>query len=299
LDKKDSSQYWLWVVGTTVPALLFLTVVAYLPILYAIGISFFKKTAFSPTMSWAGIRNYSFILGEAEFWAALGRSIVFTVGSVLVQLIWGGGVALLLNRTFRGMTAIRSLFILPYLLPTIVVALVFQWLLNQEYGVINQILLQAGMVKTPINFVGGLDTAMYSVIGTASWQYGSFVALMVLARLQAIPQRLYEAARVCGAGTLRCFWDVTLPNLKTTIVLLALLRGIWMFNKFDIIWLITRGGPLKATETLPLYAYRLAFEEFDFGIAASACTVMFLVLVVGSIVYFKLFDPTKEVEVGR
>ena len=299
MDKKDSSQYWLWVVGTTVPALLFLTVVAYLPILYAIGISFFKKTAFSPTMSWAGIRNYSFILGEAEFWAALGRSIVFTVGSVLVQLIWGVGVALLLNRTFRGMTAIRSLFILPYLLPTIVVALVFQWLLNQEYGVINQILLQAGMVKTPINFVGGLDTAMYSVIGTASWQYGSFVALMVLARLQAIPQRLYEAARVCGAGTLRCFWDVTLPNLKTTIVLLALLRGIWMFNKFDIIWLITRGGPLKATETLPLYAYRLAFEEFDFGIAASACTVMFLVLVVGSIVYFKLFDPTKEVEVGR
>jgi len=299
LDKKDSSQYWLWVVGTTVPALLFLTVVAYLPILYAIGISFFKKTAFSPTMSWAGIRNYSFILGEAEFWAALGRSIVFTVGSVLVQLIWGGGVALLLNRTFRGMTAIRSLFILPYLLPTIVVALVFQWLLNQEYGVINQILLQAGMVKTPINFVGGLDTAMYSVIGTASWQYGSFVALMVLARLQAIPQRLYEAARVCGAGTLRCFWDVTLPNLKTTIVLLALLRGIWMFNKFDIIWLITRGGPLKATETLPLYAYRLAFEEFDFGIAASACTVMFLVLVVGSIVYFKLFEPTREVEVGR
>jgi multiple sugar transport system permease protein len=299
MDKRDSSQYWLWVVGTTVPALLFLTVVAYLPILYAIGISFFKKTAFSPIMSWAGLRNYSFILGEVDFWAALGRSIVFTVGSVLVQLIWGVGVALLLNRTFRGMTAIRSLFILPYLLPTIVVALVFQWLLNQEYGVINQILLQAGMVETPINFVGGLDTAMYSVIGTASWQYGSFVALMVLARLQAIPQRFYEAARVCGAGTLRCFWDVTLPNLKTTIVLLALLRGIWMFNKFDIIWLITRGGPLKATETLPLYAYRLAFEEFDFGIAAGACTVMFLVLVVGSIVYFKLFDPTREVEVGR
>ena len=298
MDKKDS-QYWLWVVGTTVPALLFLTVVAYLPILYAVGISFYKKTAFSPTMTWAGLKNYAFILQEAEFWSALGRSVFFTVGSVLVQLVWGVGVALLLNRTFRGMTAIRSLFILPYLLPTIVVALVFQWLLNQEYGVINQILLQAGIVKAPINFVGGLNTAMYSVIGTASWQYGSFVALMVLARLQAIPPRLYEAARVCGAGTLRCFWDVTLPNLKTTIVLLALLRGIWMFNKFDVIWLITRGGPLKATETLPLYAYRLAFEEFDFGIAAAACTVMFLVLVAGSVVYFKLFDPTREVEVGR
>ncbi len=121
----------------------------------------------------------------------------------------------------------------------------------------------------------------------------------MLARLQAIPPRLYEAARVCGAGNLRCFWDVTLPNLKTTIVLLALLRGIWMFNKFDIIYLLTRGGPLRATETLPVYAYRIAFEEFNFGIAAAACTVMFLVLVAASVVYFRLFDPTKEVEVGR
>ena len=102
-----------------------------------------------------------------------------------------------------------------------------------------------------------------------------------------------------GAGPLRCFRDVTLPNLRTTLVLVALLRGIWMFNKFDTIWLMTRGGPLKATETLPIYAYRLAFEDFDFGMAAAACTVMFVVLLAGAVVYFKLFDPSREVEVGR
>jgi multiple sugar transport system permease protein len=299
LTMKDHTHNRLWIVGTTVPALVFLTLIAYLPITYAIAISFFKKTAFSPKLTWVGMKNYLYLLGEPDLWLALGRSVVFTVGSVLTQLAWGLGVALLLNRAFKGQTLVRSLFILPYLLPTIVVALVFQWLLNQEYGIINQVLLQAGLVSKPINFIGGLATSMYSVIGVASWQYGSFVALMVLARLQAINPKLYEAARVCGAGSLRCFWDVTLPNLKTTLLLLALLRGIWMFNKFDIIYLVTRGGPLKATETLPIYAYRLAFEEFDFGIAAGVCTFMFLVLVAGSIVYFKLFDPTQEVEVGR
>jgi multiple sugar transport system permease protein len=194
---------------------------------------------------------------------------------------------------------VRSLFVLPYLLPSIVVALIFQWLLSQEYGVVNQVLMQTGVVARPINFFGGLATAMWAVIGMAGWQYGSFATLLILARLQAINPKLYEAAAVSGAGTLRAFWDVTLPNLRTTLIVIALLRGIWMFNKFDSIWLVTHGGPLKATETLPLYAYRLAFEEFDFGLAAAACSVMFVVLLVGAVLYFKLFDPTKEIEVGR
>jgi multiple sugar transport system permease protein len=225
--------------------------------------------------------------------------VVFTLGAVCLQLIWGLVSALLLNRAFRGLNFVRSLFVLPYLLPSIVVALIFQWLLSQEYGVVNQILMQTGVVARPINFFGGLATAMWAVIGMAGWQYGSFATLLILARLQAINPKLYEAAAVSGAGTLRAFWDVTLPNLRTTLIVIALLRGIWMFNKFDSIWLVTHGGPLKHTETLPLYAYRLAFEEFDFGLAAAACSVMFVVLLVGAILYFKLFDPTKEIEVGR
>ena len=279
--------------------MLFLAVVAYLPIGYAIALSFLKKTAFSPVATYAGLRNYALIVEEPELWAALWRSVVFTVGAVVLQLTLGLVAALLLNRAFRGQTLVRSIFVLPYLLPTIVVALVLQWLLNQEYGVVNQILMETGLVSRPINFLGGLGTAMWSVIVTSGWQYGSFATLLILARLQAINPKLYEAAKVSGASPLRCFWDVTLPNLRTTLVLVALLRGIWMFNKFDTIWLMTRGGPLRATETLPVYAYRLAFEEFDFGMAAAACTVMFVVLVAGAIVYFKLFDPSREVGVGR
>jgi len=288
-----------WIAGTTAPALLFLLAIAYLPIGYAVALSFFKKTAFSPAMTWTGLDNYVFVGGEPELWASLWRSVVFTVGAVLLQLALGLAAALLLNRAFRGRTLVRSLFVLPYLLPTVVVALVFQWLLNQEYGIANQLLMDAGLIARPINFLGGLSSAMWSLVAASGWQYGSFAVLLILARLQAINPKLYEAARVSGAGPLRCFLDVTLPNLRTTLVVVALLRGIWMFNKFDLIWLLTRGGPLKATETLPVYAYRLAFEEFDFGAAAAACTVMFLVLLIGAVVYFKLFDPTREVEVGR
>jgi multiple sugar transport system permease protein len=288
-----------WVIGTTAPALLFLLVIAYLPIAYAVSLSFFKKTAFNPTMKWVGLANYQLIFDEPELWNAFWRSVLFTLGAVALQLVWGLVSALLLNRAFRGLTLVRSLFVLPYLLPSIVVALVFQWLLSQEYGVVNQMLMQARVVDRPINFFGGLGTAMWAVIGMAGWQYGSFATLLILARLQSINPKLYEAAAVSGAGTLRAFLDVTLPNLRTTLIVIALLRGIWMFNKFDSIWLVTHGGPLKATETLPLYAYRLAFEEFDFGLAAAACTVMFVVLLVGAVVYFKLFDPTKEIEVGR
>lgn len=295
---REETEKIFWILGTVVPALLLLIIISYFPISYAIFLSFVKKTAFSPHMTWAGIKNYIWILTDPELWASLGRSVVFTVGSVSLQIICGLVMALLLNQSFRGQSLARSLVILPYLLPTIVVGLVFKWLLNPDFGVINQLLLQWKLLKMPIDFFGGLSSAMYSIIATTSWQYTSFVVLMILARLQAINPKLYEAAEVSGAGSMRCFLDVTLPNLKTTLFLLSLLRGIWMFNKFDLIYIITGGGPLNSTETLPIYAYRLAFEDFNFGKAAAACTIMFLVLALASVVYFKLFDPSKEVEVG-
>jgi multiple sugar transport system permease protein len=299
IESRDRAEKIRWVSGSVLPALVLLVAVAYLPIIYAITLGFYHRTAFDPAARWAGLDNFLWLLQDEALWASLGRSLVFTVGSVGLQLVWGLFFALLLNQAIRGQGVLRSLVILPYLLPTIVVGLVFKWILNPEYGIVNQVLMDLGLIELPINFFGGLNTAMYSVIGATVWQYGSFAALLLLARLQAINPKLYEAAKVSGAGPIRCFFDVTLPNLRTTLLLIALLRGIWMFNKFDIIWIITAGGPLEATETLPIYAYRLAFQDFDFGRAAAACTIMFLVLLAGSFLYFRFFDPGREVEVGR
>jgi multiple sugar transport system permease protein len=288
-----------WIAAAIGPALVLLLLTAYLPIIYALTLSFYHRSAFDPHATWAGFDNFRWLLRQRELWASLWRSLVFTVGAVGFQLVFGLFFGLLLNEAMRARTLMRSLVILPYLLPTIVIGLVFRWIFNPEFGVVNQILLQLGVVDRPINFFGGINAAMPSIILATGWQYGSFAVLMILARLQSINPRLYEAARTCGAGTWRCFLDVTLPNLRTTLLLIALLRGIWMFNKFDLIWIITQGGPLNATQTLPIYVYKIAFRDFDFGRAAAVCVVMFLILVAASFAYFRFFNPTREVEVGR
>lgn len=296
LRKKADSG---WIAAAIGPALVLLLITAYLPIVYALTLGFYRKSAFSPDVDWAGVDNFVWLLGQEDLWFALLRSIIFTLGSVGFQVLFGLFFGLLLNEVIRGRTVLRSLVILPYLLPTIVIGLVFRWIFNPDFGIVNQFLLSSGMVSRPINFFGGLNTAMPSIIMATSWQYGSFAVLLVLARLQSINPRLYEAARTCGAGTWRCFIDVTLPNLRTTLMLIALLRGIWMFNKFDLIWIITQGGPLQATETLPIYIYKIAFRDFDFGRAAAGCLLMFILLLAVSAIYFRFFNPTKEVEVNR
>jgi multiple sugar transport system permease protein len=288
-----------WIGGAVTPALILLLLTAYIPIIYAMAIGFFDRTAFDPDMDFAGFDNFLWLMRQEEMWMALWRSTVFTVGSVTLQIAFGLFFGLLLNEAIRGRALMRSLVILPYLLPTVVIGLVFRWILNPEFGVVNQILMDLSLIARPINFFGGLDSAMPSIVLATVWQYGSFAALLILARLQAINPRHYEAARACGAGPWRCFLDVTLPNLRTTLLLIALLRGIWMFNKFDLIWIITQGGPLEATETMPIYVYKVAFQDFDFGRAAAACLIMFAILLVASFVYFRFFNPTKEVEVGR
>jgi multiple sugar transport system permease protein len=299
IEARNRLNKLAWVAGTITPALIMLSFMAYLPIVYALTLAFYHRTAFNPDMLWAGLDNFIWILNDRELWDALGRSLVFTFGSVAAQLAFGLFFGLLLHQGMRGLSVMRTLVILPYLLPVIVVGLVFRWIMNPEYGIVNQILMELGIIDLPINFFGGLDTAMPTVIVATVWQYGSFAALLIFARLQAINPKLYEAARTSGAGAWRCFMDVTLPNLRTTLLVIVLLRGIWMFNKFDLIWIITAGGPLEATQTLPIYAYKLAFQDFDFGRAAAACTAMFLVLVAGSLLYFRFFNPTREVDVGR
>src|SRR5260370_27978963 len=189
-----------WIFGTTAPALVFLLVIAYLPIAYAVMLSFFKKTAFNPAMKWVGLANYRYILEEPELWNAFWRSVVFTVGAVGLQLVWGLVSALLLNRAFRGLNFVRSLFVLPYLLPSIAVALIFQWLLSQEHGFVNQVLMQTGVVTRPINFFGGLATAMWAGIGMAGWQSGSFPTPRHPARRRTLKPQLSEARPGSAAG---------------------------------------------------------------------------------------------------
>ena len=169
-----------------------------------------------------------------------------------LQLLAGIGTALLLNNAFAGRALVRGLILFPFVVPTIVAILIWKWMLNDIYGIVNLFLLKIGAIYEGIAWLGSPGLAMASVIVVNVWMFFPFITIQVLARLQVIPIDLYEAARVDGAGALQRFWYVVLPELRSTILLVVFIRGLWMFNKFDTIWLLTQGGPVGRTQTLPI-----------------------------------------------
>jgi multiple sugar transport system permease protein len=284
--------------GSLAPVMILFLFIAVFPIIWALSGSFFSINAFNPVWNWTGISNYQHLFFEDGFyWTAFAKSAVFGFGSVALQLVIGVAIALLLQKKFRGNAVARAIVLLPYLIPVIVVGLVFVWMFNPEYGALNLIPMQLGLIDEPINYLGDTNVAMYAIMTAASWKWAIFVVMMTLARREAIPEGYYDAARANGANAWQRFRDITLPNLKGMIILVVLLRGIWMFNKFDIIWIMTRGGPSQSTTTLPIYAYRVAFSQWQLGESLAIASTLFGTLVIGAVVYFRKFNPAEEVRV--
>jgi multiple sugar transport system permease protein len=291
------SNKWVLVIITIVPAALLFTFVNLLPIVWAVIGGFFEISAFSPVWTWNGIENYVTTLQSPQFWASLRRSVVFAGGSVIIQLIFGTAIALVINRDFKFASLFRAIAMLPYLIPTAVLGFVALWMANSQFGIINQILVRLGLIESSIAWYGNPELAMLAVIITSSWKFSIFITIMVLARLQSIPDGYYEAATVAGATWYQKFRDITLPNLKGVLFIVILLRGVWMFNKFDIIYVLTQGGPVNKTTTSAIYAYRTAFVSLELGRAAAVSTLLFIFLGVSALIYFYTFDPSKEVRV--
>jgi len=284
----------LLLAATFVPFALFFGLVWVLPIVYALGMSLFADP--TGAARFVGVGNYLDLLAAPEFLGYLWNSVVYAVSSTVLSLLGGRGLALAVNQQIRGGNALRTLMIFPYLLPTLVVIFIWKFLLDPNVGVLNQFLVTWGVLGSPVAFYSELGWAMASVVVASVWKFGSFAFFILLARLQAIDPNLYERARVEGASTWQAFRDITLPHLRGAVLIILLVRGIWMFNKFDIIFLATRGGPLDATTTLPIWVYQLAFRGGgDFGAATALAGVMFFLLALTAVAYFRAFEPEKEV----
>ena len=282
---------------TVVPAILLFSVITLVPMGWSFVAGFYDIPIFSPEWEFIGLQNYTEILLEPEFFQSIWKGIIFSGSTILIQLVFGIGLATLINRKFPFETVVRGIVFLPYLFPTTILGFIALWMMDSTYGVFNQILVQLGLIPQYIGWFGREEFAMFALIGTHSWKYTIFVSIMVLARLQSIPNSHYEAATVAGANLWQQFRDITLPNLKGVIFIVLLLRGVWNFNKFDIIWVLTRGGPNEATYTAPVYAYDLAFSSNQLGKAAAASSLLFLILIAVAIVYFVVLEPEQEVRV--
>ena len=271
------------------PSLVLLGGLVVFPVLYNIWLSLFDKHAFMPVQSFVGLRHYRYFATDPEFWASFYYGSVYAGVTMVLQLGVGVPSALLLNEGFRGRNLLRGVVLFPYMIPTIVAVILWKWLLNDSYGLVNHLLMRAGIVRTPVAWLWP-DYIMVSLIVTSVWQFFPFVVVTYLARLQTIPPELYEAATVDGASAWRRFVHVTLPQTASVLFVIVLLRSIWMFTKFDTVWLMAGdGGVSRYIRTLPVYAYARSFTYLQAGMGAALAVIMFAMLLAATAVYFRIF----------
>src|SRR5215831_20908452 len=237
-----------------VPAALCMLATVVVPIGMAIKMSLYHDVLYKPQdYRFIGLGNYVRLVQDPVFWLTLWNSVVWVFGSVVLQFLAGFAAALLLHQAFRGRALVRTLSLLPWIIPGVVVGLIWEWLYQPNYGVINDLLLRAGLMQERVAWLSSPDLAMGAVVFTNVWRGIPFFSIMLLAGLQAIPDELYEAAQVDGAGVTSRFWHITVPLLRPIIVVATATRIIWTFNYADLIFVMTGGGPANATQITSSY----------------------------------------------
>ena len=271
------------------PSLTLLGGLVLFPIAYNAWLSLFDKHAFLPVQAFVGLKHYVYFAHDEEFWNSFRHGLVYAAATLVLQLAVGIPAALLLNEGFRGRNLLRGVVLFPYVIPTIVAIMLWKWLLNDSYGLVNYWLLAGRLIETPVAWLGK-DWIMTSLVIASVWQFFPFVVVTYLARLQTIAPELYEAATVDGAGAWRRFVHVTLPQTASVLFVIVLLRSIWMFTKFDTVWLMAGdGGVSRYIRTLPVYAYARSFTYLQAGMGAALAVIMFVMLIVATAAYFRVF----------
>ena len=274
------------------------------PALYSIWISFhdvgLKNLNDVYHAPYVGFENFKNVINDFAFkfqdWknaGAIVTSIVYSLFSTILTVFLGLIAALLLNRPFKGRGLARSIFLFPYVAPVVSVAFVWRWILDpRQSGVLNDLLMRLNLIDAPQAYLSTRGLALFLVILFEAWRYFPFAMLMILARLQAIDDMLYEAAEVDGANSWQKFIYITIPELKYVLGSSFLLRLIWTFNKFDDIFLLTGGG--YGTKVLPILTYEFSFKTFNFGKGAAAAMILFAIVVIFMILYSRITSRSED-----
>lgn len=282
--KKEKHTAYLMVFPTTLIILL----LGVVPILYVVWLSLNQVNPVTMQTEFLGIKNYTDVLGNPDFWKSLGITFYFTFASISLQLILGILVALLLNQEFRGRWFVRTICLLPWTVPTLVNANLWKWMLNTTYGIINKLLMAAHITNQEIFWMGKPFLTLNSVIVVDTWRMLPMVTLMLLAAMQTISKSSLEAAKVDGAGSFRRVWNVYLPNMKPMILVVLVLRTIQAFRVFDIIFTMTKGGPDNGTMVISFYTYYEIYNYMNYGKGAAIALIILIAMLALSLVYMRL-----------
>ncbi len=277
------------------PAMIVTIAIIFIPMLRTVSYSFMNYILYKPDeKAFNGLANYIQAFKDPVFWSSFLHTILWIIGIVGFQFLLGLVTALLLNKTFPCRGIARSLILIPWVTPSVITALMWRWMYDGNYGIINQLLVQAGLIKRFIPWLANSSTALTAIIIALVWQGFPFFAIMLLAGLQAIPQEMYEASAIDGAGTWQNFMMITLPFLRPVIFTTILLRTIWVANSLDVIIVMTGGGPGYSTYTLPVYSYVKAYKGMDFGYSSALAVLLTIFIMIFVSGYIKKIFNAKD-----
>jgi ABC-type sugar transport system permease subunit len=274
------------------PATVAMLLVFLYPMLNGLYTSLTHYNQYTNITSVVGLQNYIKILQNSDFWNSMQRSVIWVFFSVLGQFVLGFGFALLLNERWPGNRVMRALIMIPWVMPGISVALTWSLIFNGQFGLLDDVLLKLSL--PPQQWLADPNLALAAVIVANIWKAFPFVAVTLLAGLAAIPDELYDAARVDGASLIGRFRYITLPQLRNITFIVILLMVVWTFNYFDLVFVMTQGGPAQGTEIAPVLVARFAFQQFDYGSAASVSIIMTIFNILFAILYLSLFRGAGE-----
>lgn len=278
------------------PLLLWLAGTILYPLLSTVYLSMLNIKIIGSSGNFVGLENYLRILRSSQFWNASWRSLLWVVGNALLQTLLAFAIALILQQQFRGRNFVRIWVILPWIVPTVVVVVIWRWLLTASGGIINYLLLSFKLVNQPVGFFSTGGQAFLSVIVINSWRWFPFVTVILLAALVRIPNELYEAAGVDGASRWQQFIHITLPGLQPVLFVMGLVGTLLSFNVFDIIWLLTGGGPASGTTTLPVLIYDTAFKKYRLSQAAAMSVIVGVFLLIFAVLFIHYMAPALDEE---
>jgi multiple sugar transport system permease protein len=285
------TQDTLFALALILPAFIILALVIFAPIARGIWMSFMDYTlATRNNPTWNDFENYRKLFASGEIFIYFKNTIVFVASVVTVEVVIGMIVALLLNTQIVARNVFRALFFLPWTIPSVVVALLFSWMLQPQYGVLNYLFVKAGIIDSPLVWTQHPQLAMVSIVAAAAWRLTPMMIVMFLAGLQSIPNELMEAARIDGANDVQVFRRVMLPLLTPVIATTVLISIINNFQQFTIIYNMTAGGPIDRTTTLSIATYSKAFTQFNMGLGSAIGVLWLAALVFFTVFYNRRFE---------
>jgi multiple sugar transport system permease protein len=269
-----------------VPALIGLAFVLVYPVTVSVIWSFTNKSIMRKSTDFIWLENYRFLLSNKELWISMRNGLVYTTLTICLQILWGSGAALLLDRFLKQSISkpFRLLFMIPWTFPVIVSVLVFGWLYNDS-GLLSTLLFKNGIIREPMSFLASKHTALFAIVFVHAWSGAPLIMMSTLAGLQSIPQDQYDVALIEGASSLQTLRYVILPNIKRILQVIIVLRCVWIFNNFNMIFLLTGGGPGSVTQNLPIMAYKYAWNSMEMGKSSAVSVIMLMFLALMFIIY--------------